>query len=114
MATNTLRLLALVAGLFVVLVVATSANAATWRPGTNYFVQETDVNDLLEKHYDRAFCEGIPRFGHTGEFPYEKFVVFDCMLELNGHVCSDVRVRAVRSAKVNYFMLRPMRNGECY
>jgi hypothetical protein len=93
------------------------AHAATpWKPGTNYLVSEDDMNRLLEKSYDQASCQGIPRFGHRAEtqYKYEAFIYFDCSTERNGVHCFDYRWRAVKAQRRGYFQARLVRRGTCY
>jgi hypothetical protein len=99
----------------VVLVIgpAATATAGAWRAGTNVFVREEDAIKDLEISYDHAFCTGIPRFGHTGAFPYERFVYFDCDTMKSGQYCTD-RVRAVRTATPGRFRLLWVGRPSCY
>lgn len=96
------------------LIASTTATAGAWVPGTNYLVQETDVNDLLEKTYDHAFCQGIARFGHRGEFPYEEFVVFDCTTTLDDRYCTGARYKSVKASRRGWFKVRLLRSGSCF
>ena len=102
--------------LLAVLASAGAANAAVarWVPGTNYLISETDANNALERGYDHAYCTGVPRFGHRGEFPYEEFVVFDCSISINRTYCSDQRYKAIKGSRPGYFRLKLMRRGDCF
>ncbi len=93
---------------------ATTATAGSWLPGTPYLISEMDASDALERKYDSAYCSGIPRFGHRGEFPYEEFIIFDCTLTLDDLYCSDVRYKSVKGSKRGYFRLNKIRNGDCF
>jgi hypothetical protein len=113
------KYLAVISVLVASLVLCVGAQARTaWTPGTSYMVEETDASDLLEQTYDWAYCSGIPRFGHRGEFPYEEFRVFDCDLTLRagGHklYCSEQRYKSVKSTRPGYFQLRLVSRGDCY
>jgi hypothetical protein len=94
--------------------VAGAAHAGSWIPGTPWMVEDSEVSDLLETQYDWAYCRGIPRFGHTGEFPYERHLVFDCSTELDDTYCSDRRYKTVKSKRRGYFALRLLRPGSCF
>lgn len=107
-----MRLLLLAA--LAALMLASTATASPWKPGTNLLVSEEDMGDLLEMAYDTAYCSGIPRFGHSGEFPYEEFIVFDCTVKINGTICSDRRYRAIKASKRFYYKAKLMRPGSCY
>jgi len=91
-----------------------SAQARAWTPGTSYYISEEDASSFIERRFDWAYCSGIPRFGHQGEFPYEEFHVFDCDTKLNGSYCTDWRVRAVKGSRYGYFRLRNVRLGDCF
>ena len=108
------RLIALAATVVVALVAVGAASAGSWRPGTPYLIAESDASDLLERTYDYAYCSGIPRFGHRGEFPYEEFLYFDCTTKLDRNYCSDVRYRSVKASRRGYFQLRLVRKGDCF
>lgn len=103
-----------IAGLALIGGAASTAQAGSWIPGTPTMVSEDEVQDLMERHADWAYCSGIPRFGHKGEFPYETFVVFDCDMKLNQVYCSDARVKAVKASKRGYFKVRFLRNADCF
>jgi hypothetical protein len=103
----TFAMLALIGG------AAGTAQAGSWIPGTPTMVGEDEVQDLIEEHFDWAYCSGIPRFGHKGEFPYETFVVFDCDIKLDSSYCSDARIKAVKGTKRGYFKIRWIRDGDC-
>lgn len=110
-------LAALLAAVAIAVMLAPAAGAApagSWIPGSPYMVEETDASDLLEKGFDHAYCEGIPRFGHAGEFPYERFTTFDCSWSLNGKYCSDGRYRSVKDSQRGYFRLRIVRYADCF
>jgi len=100
-------MLALAAGL------ASTAQAGPWIPGTPTYAEEMDASDLLERTYDHAYCQGIPRFGHRGEFPYEEFVVFECSIDRDDLYCYDVRYKAVKGKTRGWFRLVKIRNGDC-
>jgi len=109
--------------LFVALVAlgiwAGSVQAATqgsWVPGTNYLVSEDDAVSFLEKRMDYAYCRGISRFGHRGEFPDEEFVVFDCTVEWEGTRCTDARMKAIKGTKRGYYRMIVQRRDlwRCY
>jgi hypothetical protein len=91
-----------------------SSGNGSWIPGTSYMIEETDANSSLERGVDHAYCEGIPRFGHSGEVPYEVFTTFDCSWSYNGAYCSDGRYRAVKASPRGYFRLLKVRNANCY
>ena len=98
-----------------VLALAGTATAAVWTPGTNYMISEKNADDWLEQAFDSAYCDGIPRFGHRGRFPYEEFVVFDCAIERDGYgYCPDARVKAVKGTRVGSYKLKMVRLGDCY
>ncbi len=106
--------------LLLALVSTTSAMAASsvkWKPGNPYYISEEDAYSLLEKTYDSAYCTGIPRFGHQGEFPYEEFIIFDCDVSMhgnNGFYCSDQRYKGIKGSRPGYFRLKLIRHGDCY
>lgn len=110
------RLLIVLAALaaLVIPVTAMAHEAGRWIPGTPYMIAESDASDLLERTYDYAYCSGIPRFGHQGEFPYEEFLYFDCTTKLDRNFCSDVRYRSVKASRRGYFQLRLVRKGDCF
>lgn len=72
------------------------------------------ANDLLEKGFDSAYCDGIACFGKRGSFPYEKYHVFDCMVKRNGRTCFDWRLKSVKASPLGYWRLKSMRLGTCY
>jgi hypothetical protein len=115
-----MKVLAILPVLVITLVLSVTANAqsTTWVPGTKYFIEETDASDLLERTYDWAYCSGIPRFGHRGEFPYETFRVFDCSFSLKTSradlYCSDQRYAAVKATRYGYYRLKLIRRGDCF
>jgi hypothetical protein len=84
--------------------------SAQWVPGTPYLVTENDATSFLENAFDHAYCEGVPRFGHRGEFPDEEFVVFDCSLKLAVKKinCFDVRQKSVKGSRPGHFRLEPI------
>ena len=89
--------------------------SAAWVPGSNYLISEEDATDYIESKLDHAYCTGIPRFGHRGEFPYEEFLVFDCDIELNGSTCYDWRFKAVKGSRYGMFRLVKLRDARgCY
>ena len=90
-----------------------SSTTGVWIAGTPYMVEETDMSDLLEKTFDHAYCEGIPRFGHSGEFPYEVFTTFDCSYSYNGKYCSDGRYRSVKDSQRGWFRMRIVSYADC-
>lgn len=94
--------------------VVTGTAQARWVPGQAYRVSEQDAEKALEQKFDHAFCTGVPRFGHDGEFPDEEFHVLDCSIELNGDYCPGARIAAVKGNQPGYFRLRLMKTGECY
>ncbi len=94
-------------------IAVTSATAGVWRPGENYYIAEEDANALLERVVDHAYCNGIPRFGHRGDFPYDKYVVFDCAWSHNDTFCSNVHYKAIKGHARGYFKLVKIRNGFC-
>lgn len=98
----------------VALAAVSSGRAASWKPGTTYYVSESDASDLLERSFDSAYCDGISRFGHHGEFPYEEYLVFDCTVRLNGATCIDVRYKSVKGTRVGWFRLRVLSRGSCF
>ena len=85
-----------------------------WRPGSPYYIGEMDANRALERTFDSAYCDGIARFGHRGEFPYEEFLRFDCSTELNGTYCSDARYRSVKGTRRGYFRLIRVVKPSCF
>ena len=97
-----------------VIVLAFAGVASAGGPGSPYYVSETQAGNLLERTWDHAYCMGVPRFGHRGEFPYEKFIVFDCSGTMsNGKYCADVRYKSV-NGRPGYWMLRLIRRGDCF
>jgi hypothetical protein len=99
------------------LAAASTAEAGRWVPGTPYMVAEEDMQDLLEKSWDSAYCQGVPRFGKQGEFPYEEYVVFDCSVESRGRTqlsCYDVRYKAIKASRRGWFKARRLYDGDCY
>jgi hypothetical protein len=78
-------------------------------------VTESRLVETLETKYDHAYCTGVPRFGHDGEFPYEKFVVFDCTTTLDDRTCFGQRYQTVKYggwfAPTKAHMLK---TGRCY
>ena len=93
---------------------AGNAKAARWIPGSYHMVMESDASDFLELSYDSAFCDGIPRFGHRGEFPYEVYHVFDCSFDLDDKSCFDIRFAAIKGPRYATFRLKLIRMGHCY
>ena len=91
-----------------------AATSGRWVLGQNYLIEEYDATDLLERTYDSAYCSGIPRFGHRGEFPYEEYVVFDCSTTLDDTSCFNRRYKAIKGSRQGYFRLRLLRSGSCY
>jgi len=95
-----------------------AANQGRWIPGTPYMISEEDATGFLEDVVDHAYCQGIPRFGMQGEFPYEEYVVFDCTISHTGKVhitCSGVRYRSVKGVKRGYFRLKGnIRDKDCF
>ena len=83
-------------------------------PGSSYYIGELDLSETLEKYYDSAYCDGIARFGKRGEFPYEKFRVFDCTTERDGDWCSDMRVKTVKAKRQGWYRWVKIRNGDCF
>ena len=104
----------IVAALAVAIAVPAVAAAATWKPGTPFYIAEEDANRLLERTYDSAFCDGIARFGKRGEFPYEEYLRFDCSTERNGQYCTDARYKSVKAARRNYFRLVLVVKPDCF
>lgn len=92
------------------------AAPARWVPGTGALVTESDMTDLLEMRFDSAYCEGVARFGHSGEFPYEKFIVFDCSIERRDADidCDGTRIKAVKARTVGKFIVKLIDEGTCY
>jgi len=113
-----MRRLTLTGGvLLICLLIAGQAEArhASWVPGSPTYVTEDDMNRLLQQTVDSAYCNGIPRFGHRGSFPDEEFVYFDCELNRNGTYCSQVRFRAIKGARYDYFKAKYVHTyGGCY
>jgi hypothetical protein len=107
-------IVASLAALVVALGVGGVAQASSWIPGTSYFVEESDASDLLEQTYDSAYCDGVARFGHRGEFPYEEFKVFDCSVHMRSYDCYDNRYKAVKSSRRGWFRLKLIAKGDCY
>jgi hypothetical protein len=110
---STLARVAVAAVLLLVIIPAAAATSSSWQSGAAYQVQETDVNNLLEKTYDHAYCNGIPRFGHSGSFPDETFRVFDCDMTLNGKYCTG-RIRTVKAPRYGYFRGLWVGRTSCY
>lgn len=115
------RFFAIAAVALVAFGAAGSALAGPWTPGTNYLVSEEDAASYLENRFDRAYCDGIPRYGHRGEFPDEEFVVFECDVQRSDRDidCSGVRLKAVKGHRRGYFRLTMMpsaaqRGAYCY
>lgn len=90
------------------------ASAAEWRPGTGYYVDDLSLEHLLERQVDFASCRGIRRFGHSGSFPDERFVVFECSVEVNGDSCYGHRVKTIKMKRRGYWTWKPISQGECY
>jgi hypothetical protein len=90
------------------------SGTATWKPGAPTLVSEEDAQNLMEKTYDHVWCTGVPRFGHSGEWPDSTYRVFDCSVEHNQTICPGMRVKAIKAAKLFYFKLDIMRMGNCY
>lgn len=86
------------------------AAAASASPG--YYVDETKASDLLERSWDHAYCMGVPRFGHRGSFPYEKYMVFDCTISSDDRMC-DLRVKAI-TTRPGYWRLSNLRAPDCF
>jgi hypothetical protein len=105
-------LAALVAALAIPALAVAAADA--WVPGTSYYIEESDLSDALEKRYDSAYCDGIARFGKRGEFPYEKFRVFDCTTEIDDDFCFDKRIKTVKAQRVGWYRWVMVRPGSCY
>jgi hypothetical protein len=93
---------------------AAQASSNAWIAGSPALVGEMAVSDVLERKNDSAYCQGIKRFGHSGSFPYEKFVVFDCQTTLDDRLCSSVRYRAVKQSRYGYYTLVKIRDGHCF
>jgi hypothetical protein len=93
---------------------AGTAGAGIWKPGTPTLVSEQDAQKSLEQSFDHVFCMGVPRFGHSGEWPDETFRVLDCSIEYNEKYCPGVRYEASKGAKRFYFRLKVVRIGSCY
>ena len=108
------RTLILVAIIAVTGALASNASAGTWKAGTPWMVEESDMQDLLEQTYDWAYCTGIPRFGVKGEWPSEIFVMFDCDVKRDGIYCSGYRVKSIKAKQRGYFKLRFIRDADCY
>ena len=90
------------------------ASSSAWVRGSSYMITEEEANAFLEQAMDHAYCNGIPRLGHRGQFPYEEFRVFDCSLELNDEYCSDARWRAVKGKARGSYSMRLVREGDCF
>ena len=89
--------------------IAGQAHAAstTWVPGSTYYISEDDATNFLEKAFDYAYCQGIPRYGHRGEFPDEEFTRFDCTLEQgNGTTCYEVRVIGIKGSRPGAYRVK--------
>lgn len=95
-------------------VASTTTTVGPWKPGTPTYATEDDVNNLLERVVDHAYCQGIPRFGHRGTFPDDEYVVFDCDWSHNGTFCSGMRYKAVKASPRGYFRVKQIRRGNCY
>jgi hypothetical protein len=94
-----------VAACIVALVSATAAQAGSWIPGTPIMVEELDASDLLERSNDSAYCDGVARFGHVGEWPYDKYRVFDCSVSNRGAAYCDNRYKSVKGSRRGTFRL---------
>jgi hypothetical protein len=90
------------------------ASSSAWVRGSSYMITEEEASDFLEQAMDHAYCTGIPRLGHRGEFPYEEFRVFDCSVELNDEFCSDDRWRAVKGKRRGMYSMKLVRHGDCF
>jgi hypothetical protein len=95
-------------------IIAAAADAGAWKPGTPTLVSEQEAQQLMEKKFDHVFCTGVPRFGHSGDWPDATYRVLDCSVEQGDTICPGVRVAAVKAARRFYFRLNIMRQGECY
>ena len=82
--------------------------SASWKPGTPVLIPEDVAGNILEKAVDHAYCVGVPRFGHSGEFPYERFRVFDCSIDTQGKICSNARFAATKGAQAGIATLHLM------
>lgn len=105
---------ALIGGIALGVPVFAGAAPEAWRAGTPMYIEESDASDLLEQTYDSAYCQGIPRFGHRGEFPYEEFKVFDCSVHMRSYDCFDNRYKAIKHSRQGWFQLRRIARGDCY
>lgn len=104
---------ALVASAVIALIVAAPASAV-WKPGAPAWATEANMNQLLERYYDHAYCDGIPRFGKSGQFPYEKYRVFDCDTRRNGVYCVNARWKAVNAKQWGSFTAKRTVLPRCY
>lgn len=93
---------------------ATATAVSHWKPGAPHYQTEAWMNDVLEQRYDHAFCDGIPRFGRRGQFPYEQYLVFDCDTKLNGQYCVNSRWKAINSTKQGFVLARRIVKPRCY
>jgi hypothetical protein len=93
---------------------AATASVTPWKPGSPFFAKESEMNDLAETKYDHAYCNGVPRFGHHGEFPYEQFIVFDCTTTLDDTTCFGRRYKTVKHTLGGTFTARLIKSGHCY
>ena len=112
--TTTVRWSGLLLAVCLLLPAAAASAASQWKPGAPHYQTEAWMNDVLEQRYDRAFCDGIPRFGKRGQFPYDQYIVFDCDTKRNGRYCVDARWKAVNSTKQGFVLARRTVKPRCY
>jgi hypothetical protein len=93
---------------------SSGGSSGGWLPGSPYFISEDDADSYLEQAFDHAYCTGIPRFGHQGEFPDDEFIMFDCDIEYNGETCDNERLQAVKGSAPGYFRMNEITEGDCY
>jgi len=91
---------------------ASTAAAGPWHPGENYLVTEDDAGRFLEKAFDHAYCNGIPRFGARGSFPDQEFVMFDCSIDFRDQLC-ETRQKAIKGRLPGNFRMQLIRVKSC-
>ena len=102
--------------LAMLLVLAASAQAATWKPGTSYMITEEEAENFLMDVYDFASCRGIQRFGYRkGGYSFDaEYVQFSCSFERDAYSCYGWRFRTIKGSKRDYFKMKIAREGNCY
>jgi len=94
-------------------ILAANASAGTSKPGAGYFVSETAATSFLEGTFPYARCTGIPRLGHRGAYPDDKFVYFDCDIHGSRYACVHVLEKAIKGSSFGSFRLVVVFDGDC-